>query len=131
MDSKKEVELRVFENEQFMLQKDWKFSDRDIETLYCLALPMQRDLRTIRDLSKEHLDLLKSIRDNSYASIEKQFGLPKSQVKAFFHYFPTYYHLHVHFVHVKIFDKAGVMAGKAVFLEDVIENIEKFDPNFY
>lgn len=92
---------------------------------------MQRDLRTIRDLNKEHLDLLKSIRDNSYASIEKQFGLPKSQVKAFFHYFPTYYHLHVHFVHVKIFDKAGVMAGKAVFLEDVIENIEKFDPNFY
>jgi hypothetical protein len=39
LDCKKELELRVFENDLFMLQRDWKFNDRDIETLYCLALP--------------------------------------------------------------------------------------------
>jgi m7GpppX diphosphatase len=89
------------------------------------------DLKTIRDLNGSHLELLKSIRDESYASIQKQYGLHKSQIKAFFHYYPTYYHLHVHFVHVKVFEKAGAVVGKAVPLEDVIENIEMFDSNYY
>ena len=34
----KETELRVFENEHFMLQKDWKYSEGAMNTLYCLAI---------------------------------------------------------------------------------------------
>ena len=35
----KELDLRVHENEGFFLQKDYKFNEGDITTLYCLALP--------------------------------------------------------------------------------------------
>ena len=39
LERKKEEDLRVFENDKFMLQKDWKFNAGDISTLYCLAIP--------------------------------------------------------------------------------------------
>jgi len=62
--------LRVFENEHFMLQKDWKFNvGDDIKTVYCLALTKRRDLLTIRDLTAEELPMLKSILKESLPAI--------------------------------------------------------------
>jgi hypothetical protein len=39
LDNKKETELCVFENEHFKLQKDYKFNEGELKTLYCLAIP--------------------------------------------------------------------------------------------
>lgn len=80
LDKKKEIERQVYENEYFMLGKDWEFNEGDIKTLYCLALVKQRDppLYTLRDLTQEHLPLLKSIRDESLEAIESRFGVPKT-----------------------------------------------------
>jgi len=61
-----------------MLQRDWKFNDGDMNTLYCLALPKARDLKSIRDLTGKHLDLLRSIRDESYKAIFEKHGVEKS-----------------------------------------------------
>jgi m7GpppX diphosphatase len=59
LDGSKEKDLRVFENDHFMLQRDWKYNvGDDISTLYCLAIVKQRDLFSIRDLTAEHLPLL-------------------------------------------------------------------------
>ena len=41
----------------------------------------------------------------------------------FVHYPPTYWHLHIHFVNVELTQK-GVNSGRAVLLDDIIENIE-------
>lgn len=100
LNKEKELELRVHENDSFYLQKDYKFNEGDITTLYCLALPTQRDLFSIRDLTGEHLPLLKAMRDESLAAIESTFGVKKEKILSYFHYQPTFYHLHVHFVHV-------------------------------
>lgn len=51
-------------------------------------------------------------------------------MKSFFHYKPSYYHLHVHFVHYKSCDKAASYIGVSVPLEDVIDNIE-LDSGYY
>src|SRR5690606_6182931 len=96
----------------------------DIETLHLIAMPLTRKLTSVRDLTSEHLELLKSIRDYSYRAIEKTFGLPKHKVRAFFHYHPTFYHLHVHFAHVNRIEKVGAFLGRGLLLEDIIENIE-------
>lgn len=125
LDRTKEVELTVFRNELFTLQLDFEYNQGDITTLYLLAFPTEiGTLRTLRDLTGKHLPLLKSIRDNSYQAIENKFGLPKSQVKALFHYYPTYFHLHVHFVHVEVQANVSAFCGKGVLLEDVIEHLE-------
>jgi hypothetical protein len=61
-----------------MLQIDWTYIEGDLDSFYAIALPKRRDLKTIRDLTSEHLDMLKSIRDESYKAIELKFGLDKT-----------------------------------------------------
>ena len=119
LSGEKEQENIIYQNELFLIEKDYKFNEGDIRTLYCLALPLQKDLKTVRDLRAEHLPLLKSIREESLKAIEAKWNVAPNQVRAYFHYLPTYYHLHVHFTHVDIkVDRA------IVDLDQAIDNIE-------
>lgn len=52
-------------------------------------------------------------------AIQERCGVPASQLRLFVHYQPSYYHLHVHFVHVSVASH-GTSAGKAILLDDVI-----------
>ena len=121
LDKEKEVDLRVHESEGFMLQKDYKFNEGDLTTLYCLAITMQRDLKTVRDLTGEHLPLLKAIRDESLDAIERKFKVNRSKIACYFHYQPTFYHLHAHFVHV---DRTARDTRENISLDAVITNLE-------
>ena len=121
LDNKKEQELTVFENEHFKLQKDYKFNEGETTTLYLLAMPKNRALKSVRDLTGEHLPMLKSILAESYELIEAKFKVPKHKIIAMFHYLPTYWLLHVHFVHI---DKQIRDARDHIPLEVVIDNIE-------
>jgi len=69
LDNKKEQELTIFENEHFKLQKDYKFNEGDLTTLYLLAIPTTRTLKSVRDLTADHLPMLNSILENSYKAI--------------------------------------------------------------
>lgn len=71
--------------------------------------------------------MLKSILNESYKAIYEKYGLPQSKVSAYFHYLPTYYCLHIHFVHV---DKAKTDEGEKLSLEEVIFNLE-LNSNYY
>lgn len=130
LDNKKETELCLFENDHFKLQKDYKFNEGDLKTLYCLAIPKQareKKLKSIRDLTDEHLPMLKSMVAECYKAIESKFGVPQHKIYAYFHYLPTYYLMHVHFCHV---DKASRDAREQVPLEVAISNLE-INPNYY
>lgn len=50
-------------------------------------------------------------------------------MRIFFHYQPSYYHLHVHFTHLN-YDSPGLLAGKAHLLAEVIDNIH-IDGDYY
>lgn len=102
IDGSREKELTIFRNELFTLQLDYKYNKGDIESLYLLALPVQMDLKSIRDLTAEHLPLLKSIIENSLNAIEEKLNVSRTLIKALFHYHPTFYHLHIHFAHVEM-----------------------------
>lgn len=78
----------------------------------------------MRDLTQEHLPILKSIRDESFKVIENFFGIKQEKIRAFFHYHPTFYHLHVHFAHVHRVESAGAFIDRELLLDDVINNIE-------
>ena len=127
LNKEKELDLRVHESEKFFLQKDYKFNEGDISTLYCLAIPVQRDLFTIRDLTAEHLPLLKAMRDESLDAIETKFKVDRTKIMCYFHYPPTFYHLHVHFVHI---DRCQNETRDCVRLDDCIANIEMI-PDYY
>ena len=46
------------------------------------------------------------------------------------HYQPSYYHFHVHFTHLR-YDAPGCGTGRAHLLQDVIDNIENIDSDYY
>ena len=52
-----------------------------------------------------------------------KYGVHKSQIRAYLHYQPSYYHLHVHFTHLK-YNAPGSEVERAHLLITVIKNIE-------
>ncbi len=62
-------------------------------------------------------------------AIQDKYGVSADQLRIYLHYQPTYYHLHIHFNHIKS-DCAGTGAGKAHLLQEVIDNISLW-PDYY
>jgi m7GpppX diphosphatase len=89
LDGTKEAELQIFENEHFKLGKDYKFNEGDLTTLWLLAIPkivFTKSIQSVRDLTADHLPILKSILSESYKAIHEKYGIPSSKVCAYFHY---------------------------------------------
>lgn len=59
-----------------------------------------------------------------YQSI--RYGLKQHEIAVFFHYFPSFWQLHIHFASLKVSHLGNnQVAGKAIFLDDVIEILER------
>ena len=56
--------------------------------------------------------------------------MTKDSLRAYLHYQPSYYHLHVHFTHLR-FSAPKSSVGEAHLLDDIIDNIATIDPMFY
>uniref|UniRef100_A0A8D8VZX4 m7GpppX diphosphatase n=1 Tax=Cacopsylla melanoneura TaxID=428564 RepID=A0A8D8VZX4_9HEMI len=132
LEHKSEADRIVFEdpdkNLGFVLLPDLKW-DGQIATLYLQAVVHRRDVRSIRDLTAEHLPLLENIRDQGLKAIEDKYGVSKSQLRIYLHYQPSYYHLHVHFTYLQ-YDAPGIHTERAHLLSTVIANIKLF-PDYY
>ncbi|KAH9491843.1 hypothetical protein Btru_029883 [Bulinus truncatus] len=113
----------------FIMVPDMKWDRQNIENLYTVAIVHKHGLRSIRDLRKEHLPLLENILRSGQAAIKEKFNITPDKLRVYFHYQPSYYHLHVHFTHVK-FDAPGSDVLRAHLIQQVIENI-KMDSDYY
>lgn len=56
-------------------------------------------------------------------AIKSKYGLDASQLRVYFHYQPTFYHLHAHFTYLR-HEAPGITAERAHLLTNVISNIE-------
>lgn len=134
LDHKKESERILFEDpcttNGFIFLPDFKWDGKQVEDLYLMAVCHARNLKSIRDLNATHLPLLKNMYNKSMETIKSKYNINREHIRAYFHYYPSYYHLHVHFNHINN-DVAGTSAGKAHLLIDVIDNIENIDNEFY
>ena len=63
-------------------------------------------------------------------AIKQKYGVESDQLRIYVHYQPSYYHFHVHFTHLN-YDAPGCGIGKAHLLQDVIDNIENIDEDYY
>lgn len=133
LEHKKEVERIVFEDSDqetgFILLPDIKWTGESLENLYLQALVKRRDISCMRELTGEHLPLLKNILEKGTNAISEKYGLASNKMRIYFHYQPSFYHLHVHFTALS-FVAPGTWAGKAHLLADVISNLE-IDDNYY
>lgn len=133
LEHKQEEDRIVFEDpckdNGFILLPDLKWDGKTLETLYLIAIVHRHNLTTIRSLTDEHLPLLRNIRDKGINAITERYGIPRSQLRIYFHYQPSFYHLHIHFTYLK-HDAPGIFCEKSHLLDTVISNIELL-PAYY
>jgi m7GpppX diphosphatase len=131
----KEAERMIFEDLDpetgFILHPDLKYDGVAAEGLYCVAIVRRSDLGSLRDLDAAHVPLLRNVRDRGLRAIHEKYGVEASSVRVYIHYYPSYYHLHVHFVHVaNTAFLSGCVIARAHLLDDVIGNLE-IAPDYY
>jgi len=112
-------------DEGFLLLPDLNWDRKTMEGLHLLGLVERRDIWSLRDLKKKHIHWLRDMRAKVVkATVETYPELEEDQLKLYVHYQPTYYHFHVHIVHVALEAGATQAVGKAIGLESIIEQLE-------
>lgn len=90
-----EQEKIFFKNDDIVIIKNitWK-EDKCKDSFYILAIPVE-NLMTIRDLRKKHIPILLRMKEECI-KVAEQYDINKNQLYFFFHYHPSFYHLHLH-----------------------------------
>ena len=123
------------DSEDFVLLLDLNWDRRTVTGLHLLALVERRDLWSLRGLKRKHVHWLKHLRDeivsaaaevaNKLVKEGEGAKVDEDQFKCYVHYQPTYYHFHVHVVHVMLEASGSTQAvGKAFGLENIISQLE-------
>jgi m7GpppX diphosphatase len=131
IEGKKEVEDVIYRTklgetgvEGFLLLPDLNWDRKTLDALHLLAIVERRDIWSLRDLKKKHISWLEHMQTKlTDATIETYPSLERDQLKLYVHYQPTYYHFHIHVVHVGLEAGATQATGKAVGLESIIETL--------
>ncbi|XP_007945423.1 m7GpppX diphosphatase [Orycteropus afer afer] len=127
LEKKAEADRIVFENPDpsngFVLIPDLKWNQQQLDDLYLIAICHRRGIKSLRDLTSEHLPLLRNILREGQEAILQRYQVKGDRLRVYLHYLPSYYHLHVHFTALG-FEAPGSGVERAHLLADVIENLE-------
>ncbi|AYV82038.1 MAG: hypothetical protein Homavirus4_1, partial [Homavirus sp.] len=129
LDGVSEQDNILFQNEYFVLLPDIKWDGKNMDGVYCLAIVKDRSIRSIRDLNDTHITMLENVYEYGMQTIKTVYNVESSKLRAYFHYHPTYWHLHIHFNLIKNKMK-GCIIDIAHSLLSVINNI-KIARNYY
>jgi m7GpppX diphosphatase len=77
---------------------NYSWNGKDIEKMHILTFPTDKLLRSIRDLTANHIELLQYCKEKTIETIKKTYGFNEQMIKMYFHYSPSTYHLHIHSV---------------------------------
>ncbi|CAR28113.1 ZYRO0D14146p [Zygosaccharomyces rouxii] len=118
----------------FVILPDMKWDGVNLDALYLVAIFYRDDLKSIRDLRPGDRDWLKSLNTKIRTIVPGcyNYAIRADELRIFVHYQPSYYHFHIHIVNIRhpgLND--GIAAGKAILLDDVIENLKYLGPNGY
>ncbi|KAJ1331597.1 m7GpppX diphosphatase [Microdochium nivale] len=137
IEGRKEVEDVIYRtplgrdgDEGFLMLPNLHWDRKTIEALHLLGIVERRDLWSLRDLRRRHIPWLRHMRAKMVDATIKTFPqIEEDQLKLFVHYHPTYYHFHIHVVHVMLEPTGTQGVGKAVGLDSIIEQLEGMGGN--
>ncbi|KAK4040737.1 HIT-like domain-containing protein [Parachaetomium inaequale] len=115
-------------DEGFLLLPDLNWDRRTLDALHLLGLVERRDIWSLRDLRKRHIPWLRHMKAKFVDAATRVYpAVEPDQLKLYVHYQPTYYHFHIHIVHVAL--EAGVTqaTGKAVGLDSILAQLETME----
>lgn len=129
LDGFAEQESILFRDSDIVICPNYTWDQKDFTQMHLLVFVTDRSIRSIRDLNSSHLELLEKIKTKTYQVIKEIYGYESDIIKSYFHYAPTTYHLHTHFVLVSNTD-SNSSVEYSHSLHNVIENI-KINSNYY
>lgn len=135
IDGKKEQQRIIFQTDDFVILPDtswvtWSNSGTsDVDDLYLLLIVKQKDIRSIRDLTGEHIPLLERML-KSLDNIENIYKIPSCVLRTYFHYKPSTWHLHLHINNINSNKLYSYSVERCHSLINVINNL-KFDTDYY
>ncbi|KAK0619924.1 HIT-like domain-containing protein [Immersiella caudata] len=132
IEGRKEVEDVIYRTpfgqdpeEGFLLLPDLNWDRKTLDALHLLGLVERRDIWSLRDLRRKHIPWLRHMKTKFLEATTKVYpSIEEDQIKLYVHYQPTYYHFHIHIVHVALEAGATQATGKAVGLDSIIEQLE-------
>ena len=122
----------------FVILPDMKWDLINLSNLYLVAIALDRNIHSLRDLKKNHIPMLQAIRSEACRSIKERWGLDDDQLRFYVHYQPSYCkntpqgrphktpeqysldHFHVHIVNANYVGLMGMSVGQAHLLEDIV-----------
>jgi m7GpppX diphosphatase len=100
IDGKSEQDTILYKDEKCIVIPTYMWDGNNLDKLHILCLPTDISLRSIRSLRYEHIPLLEHMKNVTLNVIKNKYDIGEYYVKMFFHYEPSTYHLHIHFVNV-------------------------------
>lgn len=129
IDGISEKESIIFRDDLCLIVPTYEWDGKNIDKLHLLSLPIDKKIRSLRDLRQKDIPLLEHMRAVSFKNIEERYGLGEQGLKIFIHYTPSTYHLHIHFVNVN-FKECNSSIEYSHDLNMVIFNL-KLDDKYY
>lgn len=114
----------LYRDEKCIVIPTYVWDGKNTSNLHILCLPVDKNLRSIRSLDSSHIPLLAHMKRVTLYIIKYQFDLDETQLKIYFHYDPSTYHLHIHFVNLEV--DGGSSVEYSHDLSAVINNLYVF-----
>ena len=132
LDGNAEQDKIIYRDSQIVIIPNYTWTNTNNDNLsqmYLLVFPTNRNLHTLRDLNKDHIDLLIHIKTKTLEIIKTMYGFDNNIIKMFVHYTPSTYHLHIHFALISNTEiNSSVEYSHNL---DTIINILKINSNYY
>ncbi|CAG5163302.1 uncharacterized protein ALTATR162_LOCUS6404 [Alternaria atra] len=120
-----DVMYRESGEEGFLLLPDLNWDRKTMGSLHLLGLVERRDIWSVRDLKQNMAEWVKHMREKMIEATVKLYPeIERDELKLYVHYQPTYYHFHIHIVHVSLEAGSTQATGKALGLENIISQLE-------
>lgn len=87
----------LLSHNEFVLVSEMDMKNDDMTTFHLLAFPKDKSIKSIRDLTAEHIPLLREIVDQSKQYIINHYNIDINEIEAHCHYPPGVLLLHIHF----------------------------------
>jgi m7GpppX diphosphatase len=119
---------QAVDDEGFLLLPDLNWDRKTLDALHLLALVERRDIWSLRDLNKKHIPWLQHMLTKLLSATTATYpAVEADQLKLYVHYQPTYYHFHIHIVHVQLEAGATQATGKAIGLQSIIAQLRSME----
>ena len=100
IDGISEQDSILYRDQQCIIIPTYMWDSKNIDKLHLICLPTDTNLRSIRSLDSSHIPLLEHMKNITLNIIKNRYNIDEYYIKMFFHYEPSTYHLHIHFVNL-------------------------------